>query len=680
MEGIDRVKIDAIILRESGNSLYMQQQRKRDEKVNRRIQQMKERLSSVSSSSSNKEYQVTPELDEQLEHYKRQSPTRSTCVVVDMDMFFMACELLTRPDLKDVPACVGRGMITTSNYVARRYGVRSAMAGFIGDKLVEELSGGTQKLHHVPSNFALYREKSHIVKDVLREYDPFNMKSYSLDEAFLDIGPYLVVYLQHPDWNHEQIRDTLLLKTSKGDDSNANNVNPSVSAMEFLQTVSSLTCMEAADKVVAQLRQRVTEATRGLTCSAGVAPNVSLAKIASDKNKPNGQLLVDPSRVLDFVHPLPIRKVPFIGRVTEKILQQVCNVHTVHDLYQQRGLVQWLFKPATAEFLLKACVGCSGSSSIITSDFGMDDDNDNGGGGDAPKATEDGTDHQKGISRERTFSSESDWSQLCIRLEDIARMLFQDMTQKGVLAHTVTIKVKLTSFDVLSKGQSMKRGVYIQTPQELVDCASRLFVQIRAQYKKEHASDGSRFSIRLLGIRCSNLISEIELESTDQGTMDRFLSTAQGNENERTELRSKEQQHGSGVVALNTYARGSSGIKRSRSPTRLFGGQLEVARSATERAFDRADNNESLATSVLSPQRDLVATSEKSNEDETKFVSCPLCSRQFPANDNARLNSHIDTCLNGSTVRRAIQEDSLPTQSQSTSKKLKRLTDFWTST
>ncbi|KAG7355659.1 DNA polymerase IV [Nitzschia inconspicua] len=272
MEGIDRSKIDAIILRESGNSLYMQQQRKRDEKVNQRIQHMKERLQDASP----KEYQVTAELEEQLETYIRQAPTRSTCVVIDMDMFYMACELLTRPHLKDVPACVGHGMITTSNYVARRYGVRSAMAGFIGDKLVEELSGGTQKLHHVPSNFALYREKSRIVKDVLREYDPFHMKSYSLDEAYLDIGPYLATYLQHQEWTHEQIRDHLLQSkttitttaTAATTTTTHHNHNPSAIAMEYLQSLSSLACMQAANQVVAQLRERVTKATGGLTCSA----------------------------------------------------------------------------------------------------------------------------------------------------------------------------------------------------------------------------------------------------------------------------------------------------------------------------------------------------------------------------------------------------------------------------
>ncbi|KAL3927825.1 MAG: hypothetical protein SGARI_005217, partial [Bacillariaceae sp.] len=160
MEGIDRSKIDAIILRESGDSMYMQQQRKRDEKVNVRIQQMQQKLAQHHGTFGD-----IVKIDQQLENYQRQMPCRSTCVVVDMDMFYMACELLTRPHLQEVPACVGSGMILTTNYVARRYGVRSAMPGFIGDKLVEELSGGKIKLIHVRSNFELYKQKSAIVKE-----------------------------------------------------------------------------------------------------------------------------------------------------------------------------------------------------------------------------------------------------------------------------------------------------------------------------------------------------------------------------------------------------------------------------------------------------------------------------------------------------------------------------------
>lgn len=188
MEGVDRAKIDEIILRESGNSLYMQQQKRRDQKVNDKIAelQLQKQALLLQFDRHPSFLPSDPALDTQLQSWQAACPRRSTKVVIDMDMFYMACELLDKPHLDQYPACVGRGMILTSNYKARQYGVRSAMAGFVADKLVEELSHGTQRLIHVPSHFELYKQKAHEVKGVLREYDP-HLRSYSLDEAYLDL-------------------------------------------------------------------------------------------------------------------------------------------------------------------------------------------------------------------------------------------------------------------------------------------------------------------------------------------------------------------------------------------------------------------------------------------------------------------------------------------------------------
>ena len=128
MEGIDRAAIDAIILKESGNLLCMQQQRKRDAKVNEKIQILKAKLQGARNDWRRP---LERQIDQDMYSWIAQRSPRSGKVVVDMDMFYMACELLSRPDISDdTPACVGGpGMITTSNYAARRFGVRSAMPG-----------------------------------------------------------------------------------------------------------------------------------------------------------------------------------------------------------------------------------------------------------------------------------------------------------------------------------------------------------------------------------------------------------------------------------------------------------------------------------------------------------------------------------------------------------------------
>jgi DNA polymerase kappa len=335
MDGIDRSRIDKIILRESGTSLFMQQQRRRDAKVDERIAALRTKLREQEKIEIGWKQTIGHEIDQEIPKILSQRPVRSAAVVVDMDMFYMACELLTRPDLAEKPACVGSGMILTSNYLARRYGVRSAMAGWIGDKLVEELSDGRENLVHVSSNFALYNEKSMVVRKVLAEYDP-HLRAYSLDEAYMDLGPYLALRLTK-GWDHDRIREALSASASSETDETEIEHSGQIGDCEINQEDQAATwnrsqlilasykpaeCLQATSEIVKEMRQRVCDETGGLTCSAGVAPNFMLAKIASDRNKPNGQLLIgsDHEAVIDFLYPLATRKVSGIGRVTEKTL------------------------------------------------------------------------------------------------------------------------------------------------------------------------------------------------------------------------------------------------------------------------------------------------------------------------------------------------------------------------
>jgi DNA polymerase kappa len=482
-----------------------------------------------------------------------------------MDMFYMACELLTRPELKDKPCCVGGGMITTSNYVARKYGVRSAMAGFIADKLVEELSGGKEKLIHIPNNFHLYTEKSHEVRKVLSEYDP-NMKAYSLDEAYLNIGPYLALRLQGQ--RHGDIVSALTKETNDDDKLPA----LATEIDECLSAYPPYVALTVASEVVQEMRRRVFEST-GLTCSAGIAPNFMLAKIASDRNKPNGQLAVGPDHqeIIDFLYPLPTRKVGGIGRVTEKMLHAL-GINTVQDLYNERATVRFSFKPATARFLLRTSLGCSGHES-------KDGEDDDLG--------------QKGISRERTFTSGRPWAEINDKLEEIARMLSEDMKKRNIFAHTVTVKVKLHSFDVMSRSRSLARGVYLQCADDLVRISSELLREVRQHFQ------GTVFSVRLLGVRCSNFQVEQERLGNDQMNIVRY-----------------------------------------------FSGQT--------------DQNKTLSGNVDRKLQNVVNETPYTDQKGMETVQCPLCGKRFKEDDNLGLNSHVDTCLSGSVIREATRAKPQP--------------------
>ena len=165
-----------------------------------------------------------------------------------MDCFYAAIELRERPELKGHPVAVGggsqRGVVTTCNYEARRFGVRSAMPGFKARELCPELV-------FLPVRFDLYRTESAKIRKILLSYTPL-VEPLSLDEAYLD-----VTGLDRYAWD-----------------------------------------------IAKELRARIYAAT-SLTCSAGIAPNKMLAKIASDWRKPDGQFAVLPDEVEAFMNKLP---------------------------------------------------------------------------------------------------------------------------------------------------------------------------------------------------------------------------------------------------------------------------------------------------------------------------------------------------------------------------------------
>ncbi|MGC2580248.1 MAG: DNA polymerase IV [Terrimicrobiaceae bacterium] len=195
---------------------------------------------------------------------------------LDMDCFYAAIELRERPDLEGRPVAVGggspRGVVTTCNYDARRFGVRSAMPGFKARALCPELI-------FLPVRFDLYRAESAKIRKILLSYTPL-VEPLSLDEAFLD-----VTELGRYAWD-----------------------------------------------IARELRARVYAAT-SLTCSAGIAPNKMLAKIASEWRKPNGQFAILPDDVEEFMRKLPVGKIWGVGpKSAEKFAS--LGIHTCNDLQQ----------------------------------------------------------------------------------------------------------------------------------------------------------------------------------------------------------------------------------------------------------------------------------------------------------------------------------------------------------
>ncbi len=175
---------------------------------------------------------------------------------IDMDCFYAAVEMREHPELAGQPLAVGgaagRGVLTTCNYEARKYGVRSAMPVFQARELCP-------RLIILPVRFELYREASKAVRAIFQRYTDL-IEPLSLDEAYLDVS-------------HLKRRGA---------------------------------------EIAEEIRHAIFEET-GLTASAGIAPNKLIAKIASDWNKPDGQCVVAPSRVAEFMEPLPVRRIWGVG-------------------------------------------------------------------------------------------------------------------------------------------------------------------------------------------------------------------------------------------------------------------------------------------------------------------------------------------------------------------------------
>jgi DNA polymerase-4 len=186
---------------------------------------------------------------------------------LDMDCFYAAIEVRDQPSLKGKPVGVGgardrRGVLTTCNYEAREFGVRSAMPTFMALQRCP-------KLIILPTRFDVYRKESAVIREILHRFTPL-VEPLSLDEAYLDVTA-------HPG---------------------------------------------APGPLAQVIRGLIFRKTR-LTASAGIGPNKLVAKIASDMNKPNGQFEVKPEEVREFMEKLPVRKLWGIGDVTEQKLERL---------------------------------------------------------------------------------------------------------------------------------------------------------------------------------------------------------------------------------------------------------------------------------------------------------------------------------------------------------------------
>ena len=298
-------------------------------------------------------------------------------MLLDLDAFFASVEQLDHPEWLGKPVIVGgdadsRGVVSTCSYEARKFGVRSAMPASTAARLCPDAIW-------VRGNFARYRELSNKVMDIMRSKSPW-IQQVSIDEAFLDITP-SPYGGEHP-----------------------------VAVASFIQ-----------DEV----------AKLGITCSIGLSTCKSVAKVASDRDKPRGLTVVFPGREKDFLRDLPTKDMSGIGPVAQRELARF-GITTLGEVAEADEEVLHAVFGKNAESMRLRCLGAD-TDPVAESDV------------------------VKSVSNEMSFASDiSTRSDVEAAIATVAAKLGRRLRMKGIKCSGVVLKVKYADMSVRSSSAKLR--------------------------------------------------------------------------------------------------------------------------------------------------------------------------------------------------------------------------------
>ena len=355
---------------------------------------------------------------------------------VDLDAFYASVEQREHPNLRGVPLIIGadpkggkgRGVVVACSYEARKRGLHSGQPISRAYKLCPE---GV----YVQPNFDLYGHVSTDVMERIRKYaDKF--EQMSIDEACLDV--------------------TKSCQRYEGQIPLAKRIKEDVKTLE------------------------------GLTCSIGIAPNKSAAKIACDFQKPDGLTYVDPEHVREFLAPLPVSKISGVGEKTESALNQL-GIKTIGDLakyppkalYKQFGKTSvWLWAIANAEEKVE-----------VIENYVM-----------------------KSIGAEHTFDVDTnDWSAVDHQLAALEDEVHKRLIESKMVFRTVSLKIRFTGFETYTREKTIR---FPTTDKETIS-------SIIQELTKEFRTNPKR--VRLVGVRVSGL-EEKGAGERAKATLDSFVA------------------------------------------------------------------------------------------------------------------------------------------------------------
>ena len=479
---------------------------------------------------------------------------------IDCDAFYATVEELERPELKTVPMAVGKGVLTTCNYEARKYGCRSGMAGFVAMKLCPQLIC-------LPMNFAKYSAKANEVRTVLAEYD-MRFEAAGSDEAYLNITEYCAKMEMSPQ------------------------------------------------DAVSQLRREVVEQT-GLTVSAGIAANAKLAKIVSNKNKPNGQFCLASERatIMTFMKNLPIRKVNGVGRVFERELQAV-GIDTCGDIYEHRALLTKLFGEKAFQFLVQCYLGLGRTR------IGPAEDSE-----------------RKSVGTESTFSDISSKADLRAKLRYLSEELQKDLERTQFKGKTLVLKIKLHTYEVFTRQTILPKAIHM---------ADDLY-QYALPILRKLESDYPNMRLRLMGLRVTHLISMKKPTVDFFGAYAKLASTGNGTISNPKKL-PKVDGDGWEVWPDEEFE------EAARQERRADFEDIEALSQEHER---RESDSISAESPSRASQNNVSGMHQEAKAESGSATgglqwTCPICNKPQVANYR-EFNEHVDFCLSKQAIKEAVK-------------------------
>ncbi|KAI9354519.1 hypothetical protein DFJ73DRAFT_658411 [Zopfochytrium polystomum] len=584
----------------SKGSPFFKNEEAKNERMRQKIEENKKKVAQLTAEELARNQRTVAE---RRTNFDKVRDLRRTIVHIDMDAFYASVEELDRPELKTKPMAVGgKGVLSTANYVARQYGARSAMATYIARKLCPDLIV-------IKPNFEKYKAKAELIREIFAEYHP-RFESGGMDEAYLDLTEYCE--------SHEM----------------------------------------TAEEVVSEIRQKIFEVT-GLTASAGIACNRMLAKVCSDKNKPNGQFTLPSSKseILEFMHTLPIRKVPGIGKVFEQHLNGF-GVFQCGDLRDKLPGLLAVLSARQVDFLINVTLGIA--SNVVQAEVNL----------------------PKGRSRERSYAQHlTNPTEMYNELHKLAVQLARDLEKVGLCGRVISLKIKHKDFTINTRDKTLTQ--YIWTSDDIYTAVEGLLVAELEQH--------TSLTLRLIGVRLGGL-HELRSAKISRGIAQYFRKqedaleepdTAQAAQNESSGVDQAAENQVDGDFAFEAV--GSPKRKNDESqavPPGPFAKRSRIGETAmsphsrSKLQSGKFSNDDLLCTicrsripstpgiarehlriceakqakarAATEPRKSLFETRPERSAHEVRRVACPICGKVFGS--EVETQHHVERCANQSTT------------------------------